>query len=70
MLEAIYRMQLEEELDPDEIQYIVWEREYLSDWSGSEYEDNYTVYIYKPPENHLCRHYKRNGRESFTRSSN
>lgn len=49
ILEAIYRMQLEEELDPDEIQYIVWEREYLSDWQGSEYEDNYTVYIYKPP---------------------
>ena len=50
VLEAIYRMQLEEELDPNEIQYIVWEREYLSNWSGSEYEDNYTVYIYKPPK--------------------
>src|SRR5690606_33348227 len=52
VLEAIYRirMEAEEEFDPDDIQYIVWEREYLSDWSGSEYEDNYTICIYKAPK--------------------
>lgn len=49
VLEAIYRMQLEGKHNPNDIKYIVWEREYLSDWSGSEYEDNYTICIYKPP---------------------
>ncbi|MCM8900633.1 hypothetical protein KVG29_05240 [Caldicoprobacter algeriensis] len=48
VLEAIYRLQ--QQFSADDIQYIVWVRDHLSDWDGSEYEDYYYVTIYKTPK--------------------
>lgn len=41
ILEAIYRLQRGNNLVPDAIRYIVWIKDHVSDWDGSEYEDYY-----------------------------